>query len=131
MTTDSRPAVFATQCLLSGIQDCLNTASLLGADSEPASNSHRCVCYEQKGESVAMKLEPTNATEASRLYGRHFDHKASDFAHHLLYFLGGQGAHVCAYGWRHALKPLLSADHIAATCRPACTCVCSMYLAAG
>ena len=29
----------------------------------------------KKGDSVAMKLEPGNTTEASRLYGRHFDHK--------------------------------------------------------
>ncbi len=26
----------------------------------------------RRGDSVAMKLEPSNATEASRLYGRHF-----------------------------------------------------------
>eukprot|EP01026_Neomeris_dumetosa_P062982 TRINITY_DN5971_c0_g1_i6.p1 TRINITY_DN5971_c0_g1~~TRINITY_DN5971_c0_g1_i6.p1 ORF type:complete len:171 (-),score=22.58 TRINITY_DN5971_c0_g1_i6:252-764(-) len=29
----------------------------------------------RKGSSVAMKIEPTNATEASRLYGRHFDYR--------------------------------------------------------
>ena len=28
-----------------------------------------------RGDSVAVKIESTNATEASRLYGRHFDDK--------------------------------------------------------
>ena len=29
----------------------------------------------KRGESVAMKIEATNSTEATRLYGRHFDFK--------------------------------------------------------
>jgi translation initiation factor IF-2 len=36
--------------------------------------NHKAVNTAKKGDSVAMKLEPGNTTEASRLYGRHFDH---------------------------------------------------------
>ena len=38
--------------------------------------NHKAVDTARRGESVAMKLEPTNTTEGSRLYGRHFDFKA-------------------------------------------------------
>ena len=38
---------------------------------------HKAVDSAKAGKSVAMKIEPSNATEASRLYGRHFDHKVS------------------------------------------------------
>jgi hypothetical protein len=37
--------------------------------------NHKPVDRARKGESVAMKIEATNTTEATRLYGRHFDHK--------------------------------------------------------
>ena len=37
--------------------------------------NHKAVDIAKKGESVAMKLEPGNTTEGSRLYGRHFDFK--------------------------------------------------------
>ena len=37
--------------------------------------NHKAVDSAKKGDSVAMKLEPTNTTEGSRLYGRHFDFK--------------------------------------------------------
>lgn len=37
--------------------------------------NHKAVDIAKKGDSVAMKLEPTNTTEGSRLYGRHFDFK--------------------------------------------------------
>jgi len=37
--------------------------------------NHKPVDRAKKGESVAMKIEATNTTEATRLYGRHFDHK--------------------------------------------------------
>ena len=42
--------------------------------------NHKAVDTARRGESVAMKLEPTNMTEGSRLYGRHFDFKASPFS---------------------------------------------------
>ena len=37
--------------------------------------NHKPVDTAKRGESVAMKIEPANATEATRLYGRHFDFK--------------------------------------------------------
>lgn len=37
--------------------------------------NHKGVDTAKRGESVAMKIEPANATEATRLYGRHFDFK--------------------------------------------------------
>ena len=37
--------------------------------------NHKAVDSAKKGDSVAMKLEPTNTTEGSRLYVRHFDFK--------------------------------------------------------
>ena len=37
--------------------------------------NHKPVDRAKQGESVAMKIEPANATEATRLYGRHFDFK--------------------------------------------------------
>ena len=37
--------------------------------------NHKPVNTAKQGESVAMKIEPGNATEATRLYGRHFDFK--------------------------------------------------------
>lgn len=37
--------------------------------------NHKAVDIAKRGDSVAMKLEPTNTTEGSRLYGRHFDFK--------------------------------------------------------
>ncbi len=39
--------------------------------------NHKAVDTARRGDSVAMKLDPTNTTEGSRLYGRHFDFKAS------------------------------------------------------
>lgn len=36
--------------------------------------NHKAVDIARAGQSVAMKIEPKNATEQSRLYGRHFDH---------------------------------------------------------
>jgi translation initiation factor 5B len=36
---------------------------------------HKAVDRATRGQSVAMKIEPTNPTERSRLYGRHFDHR--------------------------------------------------------
>ena len=38
--------------------------------------NHKAVDTARRGDSVAMKLDPTNTTEGSRLYGRHFDFKA-------------------------------------------------------
>ena len=35
---------------------------------------HKAVDRATRGQSVAMKIEPTNPTESSRMYGRHFDH---------------------------------------------------------
>lgn len=37
--------------------------------------NHKGVDTAKRGDSVAMKIEPANATEATRLYGRHFDFK--------------------------------------------------------
>ncbi|KAI8476355.1 MAG: P-loop containing nucleoside triphosphate hydrolase protein [Monoraphidium minutum] len=37
--------------------------------------NHKAVDTVRAGNSVAMKIEGTNATEQSRTYGRHFDHK--------------------------------------------------------
>lgn len=37
--------------------------------------NHKPVDTAKRGESVAMKIEPHNAAEATRLYGRHFDFK--------------------------------------------------------
>lgn len=39
--------------------------------------NHKPVDTAKRGESVAMKIDSANATEASRLYGRHFDFKVS------------------------------------------------------
>ncbi len=39
--------------------------------------NHKAVEKAKAGQSVAMKIEPSNSTE-SRLYGRHFDHRVSD-----------------------------------------------------
>lgn len=39
--------------------------------------NHKPVDTAKRGESVAMKIEPHNAAEATRLYGRHFDFKVS------------------------------------------------------
>ncbi len=39
--------------------------------------NHVSVTTAKQGQSVAMKIEPTNATESSRLYGRHFDLQVS------------------------------------------------------
>lgn len=36
--------------------------------------NHKAVEEARAGQSVALKIEATNATEQSRLYGRHFDH---------------------------------------------------------
>jgi translation initiation factor 5B len=36
--------------------------------------NHKAVDTARAGQSVAMKIEGTNTTEQSRLYGRHFDH---------------------------------------------------------
>ena len=36
--------------------------------------NHKAVDRAHRGDSVAMKVEATNAAEAARLYGRHFDH---------------------------------------------------------
>ena len=36
--------------------------------------NHKAVDRAHRGDSVAMKIEATNSTEAARLYGRHFDH---------------------------------------------------------
>jgi len=38
--------------------------------------NHKAVDSAKRGDSVALKLEATNAAESSRAYGRHFDHKA-------------------------------------------------------
>jgi translation initiation factor 5B len=43
--------------------------------------NHKAVDIAKKGDSVAMKLEPTNTTEGSRLYGRHFDFKVRCWLH--------------------------------------------------
>jgi translation initiation factor 5B len=37
--------------------------------------NHKQVDTAKPGQSVAMKIQPGTATESSRLYGRHFDHK--------------------------------------------------------
>jgi translation initiation factor 5B len=37
--------------------------------------NHKSVDAARAGQSVAMKIEGTNAAEQSRLYGRHFDHR--------------------------------------------------------
>ena len=37
--------------------------------------NHKQVDKALPGQSVAMKIQPQTATESSRLYGRHFDHK--------------------------------------------------------
>jgi translation initiation factor 5B len=37
--------------------------------------NHKQVTKATAGQSVAMKIEARTATESSRLYGRHFDHK--------------------------------------------------------
>ena len=37
--------------------------------------NHKQVDKATPGQSVAMKIQPGTATESSRLYGRHFDHK--------------------------------------------------------
>ena len=37
--------------------------------------NHVPVDTARAGQAVAMKIEATNASESSRLYGRHFDHK--------------------------------------------------------
>lgn len=37
--------------------------------------NHKPVDKARKGDSVAMKIEAANASEATKLYGRHFDHK--------------------------------------------------------
>jgi len=55
--------------------------------------NHKAVDTARRGESVAMKLEPTNTTEGSRLYGRHFDFKASSSATRIV-----ASATVRAYG---------------------------------
>ena len=39
--------------------------------------NHKPVDTAKRGESVAMKIEPHNAAEATRLYGRHFDFKVN------------------------------------------------------
>lgn len=39
--------------------------------------NHKVVDVVRAGESVAMKIEATRPEEATRLYGRHFDHKVS------------------------------------------------------
>ncbi len=56
--------------------------------------NHKPVDRAKRGESVAMKIEATNTTEATRLYGRHFDFKArlSSFSTALLPTLG---SHAC------------------------------------
>jgi hypothetical protein len=36
--------------------------------------NHKAVDTAKRGESVAMKIEATTPNEATRLYGRHFDH---------------------------------------------------------
>lgn len=37
--------------------------------------NHVAVDKAKRGDTVALKVEATNTTESSRLYGRHFDHK--------------------------------------------------------
>ena len=37
--------------------------------------NHKPVDTAKRGEAVAMKIEPANATEATRLFGRHFTEK--------------------------------------------------------
>ena len=37
--------------------------------------NHKAVDVAKAGDSVAMKIEATKPEEATRLYGRHFDHK--------------------------------------------------------
>ena len=44
--------------------------------------NHKPVDRAKKGESVAMKIEATNTTEATRLYGRHFDFKVRPYSLH-------------------------------------------------
>lgn len=43
--------------------------------------NHKPVDRAKRGESVAMKIEATNTTEATRFYGRHFDHTARSLPH--------------------------------------------------
>lgn len=55
----------------------------------------------KRGESVAMKVEATNSTEATRLYGRHFDHKARRLPllrHHHCTHWHGRHARVTSLG---------------------------------
>jgi hypothetical protein len=37
--------------------------------------NHKPVDKAHRGDAVAMKIEATNSSEATKLYGRHFDHK--------------------------------------------------------
>ena len=37
-------------------------------------SNHKAVDTARKGESVAMKIEATNPSEAAKFYGRHFTH---------------------------------------------------------
>lgn len=39
--------------------------------------NHKPVDTAKRGDAVAMKIEPANATEATRLFGRHFTEKVS------------------------------------------------------
>ena len=44
--------------------------------------NHKAVDVARAGDSVAMKIEATKPEEATRLYGRHFDHKVLAPASH-------------------------------------------------
>ena len=39
--------------------------------------NHVAVDKAKRGDSIALKVEATNAAESARLYGRHFDHRVS------------------------------------------------------
>lgn len=41
--------------------------------------NHKPVDTAKRGDAVAMKIEPHNATEATRLFGRHFTEKVTSF----------------------------------------------------
>ena len=43
--------------------------------------NHKDVDIARKGDSVAMKIQSTNASESARLYGRHFDHNDELVSH--------------------------------------------------
>lgn len=39
--------------------------------------NHKAVEKAKKGDTIALKIEATNADESAKLYGRHFDFKVS------------------------------------------------------